>query len=149
MGANIEYSVCSVCGNKAAYAHEYCDHIKKRKGSLVIIPANQLRDLLSAEVLRPEWLPSICASAFDVNELINGLSNKGIAARGFEINHILSFFELSVVAVPAYPEAYALEKIASTVSMDPLDHIKQLEQQYGKAYVYNMYNVLKEREYAV
>lgn len=30
MGCNVEYTLCSVCNNKAANVEEYCDHIKKK-----------------------------------------------------------------------------------------------------------------------
>jgi len=30
MGCNVEYTLCSVCNNKAASVDEYCDHIKKK-----------------------------------------------------------------------------------------------------------------------
>ena len=32
MGTAVEYSVCSICGNKAAKSEEYCTHIKNAKG---------------------------------------------------------------------------------------------------------------------
>lgn len=32
MGADVKYSICSFCGNKAAAPHQYCSHIKRMKG---------------------------------------------------------------------------------------------------------------------
>ena len=31
MGCDIEYSLCSVCGNKALFTHDYCDHVANHK----------------------------------------------------------------------------------------------------------------------
>lgn len=40
MGTTCNYSECSICGNQARYAGEYCDHIK-RKGQLFDVPEQQ------------------------------------------------------------------------------------------------------------
>ena len=34
MGCRIDYSVCSICGNKAKTKHEYCEHIKTMRGKI-------------------------------------------------------------------------------------------------------------------
>ena len=35
MGTAVEYSLCSICGNKAARADEYCSHIRTAKGKKI------------------------------------------------------------------------------------------------------------------
>ena len=112
MGTNIEYSVCSACGNVAHYAHQYCGHIKNRKGAISVIGANEVRDLLDKGSLRPEWLQHLLIAKRDRDDVLKGYSNRGVAMRNVELNHVLSFFELSVVANPAYPRAIQLEKFA-------------------------------------
>jgi len=112
MGTNIDYSECSVCGNRAHYEHEYCGHIKYSKGNRVFIPASNLYDLMTQGVIRLEWLPWIVAREEDRNAVIKN-SRKMVYANIFEINYGLSFFELSVVANPAFSRGYKLEKIAS------------------------------------
>ena len=113
MGTNIEYSVCSTCGNTAHFASEYCDHIGKRKGAISVISANQVRDLLSSRKLRPEWLPWTMVSKLEQNDVLRGYSSRNVAVRNLEINHVLSFFELSVVGNPAFPRALQLERFAA------------------------------------
>ena len=112
MGTNIDYSECSVCGNRAHFEHQYCPHIKFSKGQQVFIPANQLTGLLEKGNLRPEWLPHIVSRVEDIKAIKDG-SRKMVYAKVFEVNYGLSFFELSVVANPAFTRGYKLEKVAS------------------------------------
>lgn len=113
MGVNIQKSTCSSCGNESMFAHQYCDHIKDRKGAISIVSANHVRDLLDKEVLRPEWLKHLMVSKREQQEVLRGYSNlRNVALRNVEINHVLSFFELSVVANPAFIRGYELEKFA-------------------------------------
>lgn len=112
MGTNIDYSECSVCGNRAYYEHQYCNHIKYSKGSRVFVNASQIHDLLKKGVLRVEWLPYIVARKSD-NEAVAANERRMVYANVFEINYGLSFFELSVVANPAFHRGYKLEKVAS------------------------------------
>jgi hypothetical protein len=112
MGCNIEYSVCSACGNVAHYAHEYCSDIKNRKGAITVVSANHVRDLLDNNSLRPEWLQHLIISKRDRDDILKSYSNHNVAIRNVEINHVLSFFELSVVANPAFPRAIQLQRIA-------------------------------------
>lgn len=143
MGTNVQESTCSVCGNVARFASEYCDHLKRgRKGSLVITPANQIRDLLSNNKLRPEWLKHIVMSKYDTNEILDGISNKGVAVRSQEINHKLSFFELSIVATPAFSRADALEKVANQVGNR--EYLQQLRKQIGDDNIISIYSILQE-----
>lgn len=143
MGTNCTSSTCSVCGNEAFFAADYCDHLTRRKGALHIVTANEIRDLLDKDVLRPEWLPHIIASSFDVAEVLKGLSNKGIAVRAGEINHGLSFFELSVVANPAYTKAIALENLAKQAGMGGLNHLASMRQYLGDENIINLYNLVQ------
>jgi len=113
MGTNIEYSDCSVCGNRARFEHEYCNHVAFSKGSTVLVPANQIRNLLKEGKLHPEWLKWVLKREADQREVLEGKTSRMITASVFEINYGLSFFELSVVANPAYIRGYKLEKIAS------------------------------------
>ena len=89
-----------------------CDHIKDRKGSISVISANQVRDLLDKEILRPEWLKHLMISKMEQQDVLKGYSSRNVAMRNVEINHELSFFELSVVANPAFGRAIQLEKFA-------------------------------------
>ena len=112
MGTNIDYSECSVCGNRAHFEHQYCPHIKFSKGQNVFIPANQITGLLEKGNLRAEWLPHIVSRVEDIKAIKEG-SRKMVYAKVFEVNYGLSFFELSVVANPAFTRGYKLEKVAS------------------------------------
>ncbi len=107
MGTNIDYSECSVCGNRAHYEHEYCGHIKYSKGNRVFVPAATLHDLMTQGVIRLEWLPWIVAREEDRGAIVKN-SRKMVYANVFEINYGLSFFELSVVANPAFTRGYKL-----------------------------------------
>jgi hypothetical protein len=113
MGTNIEYSVCATCGNMAHFASEYCDHIAKRKGAISVVSANQVRDLLSSGVIRPEWLQHLMISKMEQNDVLKGYSSRNVAMRNVEMNHVLSFFELSIVGNPAFPRAIQLARIAA------------------------------------
>lgn len=145
MGANVMYSVCSSCGNLARFSNEYCEHLQHRKGSLSIVPANQIRDLLDKDLLRPEWLRHTIASSFDVQEILKGTSNKGVAARNIEINHELSFFELSVVATPAYPDAVMIEKLARKQTESKKEYLERISRELGEDAVLELYSFLQER----
>jgi len=113
MGTNIIYSTCSVCGNEARFESEYCGHIAFSKGNTILVPANQIRNLLKEGKLRPEWLKWVLKREADQKEVLHGKISRMVTATVFEINYGLSFFELSVVANPAYIRGYKLEKIAS------------------------------------
>lgn len=147
MGANVMESKCSSCGNTAKFAYEYCEHMKSnRKGGLTIVPANQIRDLLDQDVLRPEWLRHTIASKFDQEEIIKGASNKGVAVRNIELNHGVSFFELSVVATPAYADAIALEKLARRQTENKDEYMKRLASVMTNEELLDVYDELKARE---
>lgn len=89
-----------------------CNHIKYSKGSRVFVPASQLHDLLKKGALRVEWLPYILSRKSDHESVANN-DRRMVYANVFEVNYGLSFFELSVVANPAFHRGYKLEKIAS------------------------------------
>jgi len=145
MGTNVQFSTCSTCGNKAQFASEYCDHLTRgRKGALTIVTANQVRDLLDKDYLRPEWLKHVIASTHDIDEVLKGSSNKGIAVRNQEINHKLSFFELSIVGTPAFIRADALEKIANKVDGDYLEYLKQTRASLGDDTLIDLYSLLQD-----
>jgi hypothetical protein len=63
MGCDVEYSICSMCSNRATTPAEYCAHIPRLKGKRVLKPqrrdrgsggAPDPRDLLRAAVLREQ-----------------------------------------------------------------------------------------------
>ena len=112
MGTNIDYSECTVCGNRAYVEEQYCPHIKFSKGQNVLVPASQITDLVKKGVLKVEWLPWVLSRAEDISA-VKTASRKMVYAKAFETNYGLSFFELSVVANPAFTRGYKLEKIAS------------------------------------
>jgi hypothetical protein len=142
---NVAYSVCSACGNEARFANEYCSHLSTyKKGGLTIVTSNQVRDLLDREKLRPEWLKWVCANKFDVKDIINGISNRSVAVRNGEINHILSFFELSVVGTPAYPEAVMLEKFARKQDEDRRMYLNRIRKEVGDENILDIYSLLQE-----
>ncbi len=143
MGCNCTSSRCSICGNEAIFATDYCDHLKNRKGAIVIASANQLRDLLISDILRPEWLKHIVASKYDVQEVLNGVSNKGIACRCSEINQGLSFFELSIVGIPAFSEAKMLEKLGSKIGGDREEYLRKLRQVVGDENLLDLYSIIQ------
>jgi len=113
MGTNIDYSECTVCGNRAYIEENYCPHIKFSKGQNVLIPASQISDLIKKGAIKKEWLPFILHRAQDVKAVASN-ARRMVYAKAFEVNYGLSFFELSVVANPAFHRGYKLEKIAST-----------------------------------
>jgi hypothetical protein len=143
MGVNVEYSKCTSCGNKARFASDYCNHLTKgRKGSLTIVTANQVRDMLDRGDLRQEWLKHVVASKFDIDEILKGSSNKGIAIKNGEMNHKLSFFELSKVGQPAFTRGDALEKVANqNVDRDFLNKIRKA---VGDDNIISIYSLLQE-----
>jgi len=130
MGTNIEYSVCSTCGNIAHFAHQYCSHLKDRKGAISVVSANDVRDLLDKGALRPEWLKHVLISKMERDEVLKGISHRSVAVRNMELNHVLSFFELSVVASPAFTRAVQLQRYAHQQSVwRPLESVWQPVQQ--------------------
>ncbi|MFA5396579.1 MAG: hypothetical protein WC346_11285, partial [Methanogenium sp.] len=123
-----------------------CEHLKPtRKGGLSIVSANQVRDLLDKDYLRPEWLKHLVTSSFDVQEILKGASNKGIAVRNVELNHGVSFFELSVVATPAYPDAIVLEKLARQQTETSPEWIKRLASTFTNDEALDLYAELQKR----
>lgn len=125
MGTNIEYSECTVCGNRAYVEEQYCPHVRFSKGQNVLVPATQINELLKKGTLRPEWLPFILSRPEDV-KAVKVASRKMVYAKAFEINYGLSFFELSVVANPAFNRGYKLEKIASQIVKPSFRQLKPL-----------------------
>ncbi len=111
MGTNIEHSECTVCGNRAYVEEQYCPHIRFSKGQSLLVPAQQIHNLLKKGTLRPEWLPFVLSRKEDL-KAVKTASRKMVYAKAFEINYGLSFFELSVVGNPAFHRGYKLEKIA-------------------------------------
>lgn len=144
MGTNVQYSVCSACGNEARFSSDYCNHLSKRKGALTIVTANEIRDMLDKMILRPEWLPHIITSSFDMDYVLNSLGNKSIPVKNGEINHKLSFFELSVVAIPAYPDAKMLEKLARRQDEEHKEYIKRIAKEFGDDTILDLYSYLQE-----
>jgi len=144
MGTNVAYSVCSACGNKVRFAKDYCNHLKNRKGGITIVSTNEMRDLMDKDIIRPEWLKHICVSQYDVEELIKGASNKSIAVKNGEINHENSFFELSVVAIPAYAKGVMIEKLARKQSEEYMDYIRRVRAELGNDAILDLYAVLQE-----
>jgi len=144
MGTNVQYSVCSTCGNTARFASDYCDHLTKRKGALTVVTSNEIRDLLTAGTLRPEWLKHIVSSKYDVKDILGGISNRGIPVKNGEINHKLSFFELSIVAVPAFASALMLEKLARKNTEAHEEYIKRIAAEFGEDTILDLYSYLQQ-----
>ncbi len=145
MGANVEFSVCAACGNTSRFPTDYCNHLRHKKGSIVVVNANDLRDMMDKDLMRPEWLRHTIASEFDYDQVVNGYSNKGVAVKVGEINHKLSFFELSVVAIPAFPEAKQLEKLARKQGEMNKEYLERITRELGKDAVLDLYSFLQER----
>ena len=145
MGTNVQYSVCSACGNEARFSSDYCNHLTKRKGALTIVTSNELRDMLDKMILRPEWLPHMVTSAYDAKDIVEGISNRSIPVKNGEINHKLSFFELSVVAIPAYPEARMLEKLARKVEETNKEYLTRIAKEFGEDSILDLYSLLQEQ----
>lgn len=146
MGTNVMYSDCTVCGNRVEFSNQYCNHLKTgSKGGLFIVSANQVRDLLDAEKLRPEWLKHLITSARDVDEVLNGISNRGLSIKASEMNHELSFFELSVVGAPAYVKGEQLEKIATRQQDEgKREYLRRMASEFGKDNILELYSFLQE-----
>jgi hypothetical protein len=116
MGMNLSYSDCTICGNRATVEADYCNHLQKiggRRGGLLSVGANQVRDLIDQQHMRPEWLPHVLHRQSDVREVLFGASNRAVMVKVAEINHEHSFFELSIVGSAAFPKAVAKEVVAS------------------------------------
>jgi len=145
MGTNVQYSVCSACGNEARFSSDYCNHLTKRKGALTIVTSNELRDMLDKMILRPEWLPHMVTSAYDAKDIVEGISNRSIPVKNGEINHKLSFFELSVVAIPAYPEARMLEKLARKIDETNKEYLTRIAKEFGEDSILDLYSILQEQ----
>jgi len=76
MGCAVEYSVCSICGNRAERTEDYCTHIRNRKGRKF---SGKAKDVRTGEV-----------KTFKDTEV-------------FEYNYGIKFIELSAVVDPACP----------------------------------------------
>jgi hypothetical protein len=144
MGCNVQHSVCSACGTDVRFAKDYCKHLSHRKGGITIVTANEMRDLMDKDIIRPEWLPHICVIKHDANELIKGASNKAIAVKNGEINHELSFFELSVVAIPAYAKGVQLEKLARQNNEERKDYLRRIAKEFGPDSLVDLYEIMQE-----
>ena len=144
MGTNVAHSVCSACGNVVKFAKDYCNHLSNRKGGITITSSNEMRDLLDKNILRPEWLKHICVSAYDAQEIIKSASNKSIAVKNGEINHELSFFELSVVAIPAYPKGVMLEKLARKNTETHKEYLQRMRKELGDDAILDFYSFLQD-----
>jgi hypothetical protein len=113
MGTNVQYSDCSVCGNRAFWEKDYCAHVLQ-KGRLFTAGTEDVRRMLKDGILRVEWLPWIVQDPRE-REIVLGTDRLGIVKVAcFEINHELGFFELSVVGNAAYHRGRSLEKVASS-----------------------------------
>lgn len=112
MGTNVQFSDCSVCGNRAFWEKDYCDHVLQ-KGRLFTAEAEDLRGLMKEGILRLEWMPWIVADQRELDTVLGSDRMGAVKVAGFEINHGLSFFELSFVANAAYYKGRSLEKVAS------------------------------------
>lgn len=148
MGTNVEYSHCAVCGNKARFSNEYCEHIGPntfRKGMISSIPANITRDLLIAGILRPEWIPHLM-SEYDAKEVLAGDSNRIISVRNGELNHVLSFFELSVVGSPAFEQADMLEKVARKNDETREEWLRKISSILGPENLIDLFEIAKNEE---
>jgi len=145
MGTNVQYSVCSACGNEARFSSDYCNHLTKRKGALTIVTSNEIRDMLDAMKLRPEWLKHVLTSAYDIKDILEGISNRSIPIRNGEINHKLSFFELSVVGTPAYTDATMLEKLARKTTESNKEYLTRIANEFGEDAILDLYSILQEQ----
>jgi hypothetical protein len=112
---------------------------------MTIVPANQIRDLLDKEALREEWLWHTVVARGDIDDILKGISNRGIAVRNAELNHVVSFFELSVVATPAYPDAKMLEKLARKQDESQKEYLRRIVAEMGPDMVIDLYSVLQEQ----
>lgn len=140
---NVQYSVCSACGNEAKFSSDYCEHLSQsRKGGITIVSMNDVRDLLTSGKLRPEWLLHLLGVK-DVEDVLHGSSNRGVAIRNAEINHVLSFFELSVVGTPAYQAAYQLEKLARKQGESSQEYLQRMREELGENAVIDLYTFLQ------
>jgi hypothetical protein len=145
MGTNVGYSGCTACGNIARFSSDYCDHLKpQRKGLITLVAANQIRDMLDKNQLRVEWLPHLLASKNDINEVVKGSSNRGIPIRNAEMNHEVSFFELSVVGTPAYTAAVQLEKYAAQSRGDYQEYLKKARAFLGDDAILDLYGLMQQ-----
>ena len=52
MGTNIDYSECTICGNRAYVEENYCPHIKFSKGQNVLVPASQISELVKKGTIK-------------------------------------------------------------------------------------------------
>jgi hypothetical protein len=144
MGTNVQHSVCSACGTDVRFAKDYCTHLSRRKGGITIVTANEMRDLMDKDIIRPEWLKHICVSKYDAEELVKSASNKAIAVKNGEINHELSFFELSVVAIPAYAKGVQLEKLARQQNEEYREYLRRIAKEFGPDSLVDLYEIMQE-----
>jgi hypothetical protein len=112
MGTAIAYSECSVCGNRAYYEKDYCNHVANGKGRHHPVMASDMHGLVKQGSIKPEWIRHMFNSASEVRSVLTN-ERRMVYAKSFEINYGLQFYELSVVASPAYHKGYMLEKVAS------------------------------------
>ena len=100
MGAAVEYSVCSICGNHAERSEDFCSHITERKGRKF---SGTVRNVNTGEMVSHQ------------------------NADVYETNYGLKFIELSAVVDPACPSCH-IEGIIS--NEDYLKKVANLENSF-------------------
>lgn len=136
MGCRIDYSVCSICGNKAKTAKQYCDHILHQRGKIY-------------EDGRKVYEINVGPKFHDISTVLNG-AEKVAKVTGFYIdNGKLAFnianndhMEKAASFSEAFTESSAEEKIAEQIDKDFLPEIKLSK----KAYVQKFAEIKKDIE---
>jgi len=94
MGAQVGYSLCSICHNKAHTADEFCTHIKNQKTRQFALASHDCKYHASSN--KPEGDCPVCGC-----EQGKKVANKTADTKVFEWNYDINFIEDSFVVNPA------------------------------------------------
>ena len=128
MGCSVEYSTCSICGNRAEKTEDYCNHIKNRKGRKF---SGRAKNVLTGEVKDFQNAPV------------------------FEYNYGIKFIELSAVVDPACPSCHIqgiipndefVRKVANIQNGIYMVKTAAIEKQAGQEEIASLNQVLKTLE---
>lgn len=128
MGCSVEYSVCSICGNRAEKTDDYCSHIKNRKGRTF---TGKAKNVVTGEMKEFKGAPV------------------------FEYNHGIKFIELSAVVDPACPSCHIegvinnddyIAKLANVQNSIYMIKTSAIQKRAGQEEVNKLNEVLKTLE---
>jgi hypothetical protein len=138
MGCRINYSVCSICGNKAKTKFEYCDHIKYQRGRIL-------------EDGRKIYEINIGPKFHDISTVLNGAEKAAKVTGLFIVGDKVAFREdKTLEKVASFQESISqmivpdiTEKVANEFDTIDLD-MNMYKKMDKKAYVQKIAEIKKD-----